>query len=125
MLRSGPSLVRAGPAAGAVPGGGGGALAAAAGLLCGVAAVAQVQRDILVRISDMLRMDFAGRGEGYAGARTDALLHGWQGSSFAQAAVLAALLQPFSGVIGVDMNKVNDIKSFPFLYRFSSEHGVY
>ncbi len=68
-----------------------------------VEAAAQAQSKLIYAIANRVRMTYAGRGEGYSGARAGALLSGGQGVSFVQRAVAAGLLSAFSRVLAFDL----------------------
>jgi len=69
----------------------------------GDAAVAAAQARLISRIASRVTMTYAGRGDGYAGSRVGALLHGGQGVCFVQRAVAAALLAPMARLLAFDL----------------------
>jgi hypothetical protein len=68
---------------------------------------AAMQAQLLHRVASRVRMSYAGHGEGYAGSRAGALLHGGQGVCFVQRAVAAALLAPFARPLAFDLQVGN------------------
>ncbi|MBI5510640.1 MAG: hypothetical protein HY903_17925 [Deltaproteobacteria bacterium] len=67
------------------------------------AEVTRRQHDLLHRLASRVRMTYVGRGAGYAGHRAGSLLVGGQGVCFVQRAVTAALLQPFTRLLGFEL----------------------
>lgn len=61
------------------------------------------QAQLLHRLASLVRMDYAGQGKGYAGARAGSLINGGQGVSFVQRAVAGAYLQAFAKVLGFEV----------------------
>jgi hypothetical protein len=63
----------------------------------------ELQVSLIRRVSARVRMSYAGRGEGYAGARAGALLSGGQGVCFVQRAAAMALLAPFARSLAFEL----------------------
>lgn len=67
---------------------------------------AEAQARLLHRLAAGIRMQYAGRGQGYAGARAGSLLSQGQGVCFVQSAVTAAYLQMFARLLAFDVQLV-------------------
>ncbi len=63
----------------------------------------ELQARLIHRAASRVRMDYSGRGEGYAGARAGALLSGGQGVCFVQRAAASALLAAFARPLAFDL----------------------
>ena len=61
------------------------------------------QVGLVRRLAARVRMTYAGRGDGYAGAHAGALLSGGQGVCFVQRALAMVLLAPFARTLGFDL----------------------
>ncbi|MEL6761130.1 MAG: hypothetical protein AAFP04_12100 [Myxococcota bacterium] len=61
------------------------------------------QKTLVHRAAAKIRIEFAGRGQGYRGARAGALLSNGEGISFVQRAVAVGFLQAFSRVLAFDI----------------------
>lgn len=71
--------------------------------LAGDAEAEDAQRKILHRVAARISMDYAGRGEGYSGARAGPLMSNGQGVCFVQRAVAGAYLQAFARALALDV----------------------
>ncbi|MEE8408496.1 MAG: hypothetical protein V3T05_02725 [Myxococcota bacterium] len=65
--------------------------------------VREHQARLVHRLGARIRMTYAGRGEGYGGARAESLLEGGQGVCFVQRAVAGAYLQAFSRTLALEI----------------------
>lgn len=63
----------------------------------------KIQEHLIYTLAARIRMNFLGRGEGFAGNKGSALLLGGQGVCFVQRTVAAAYLQCFSRTLGFDV----------------------